>query len=193
MPSDLKNYHEAKPRFVLRLVWRIMNATLFRVLVGVKLHVLRNSLLRLFGAKVPNRAMIYPSCKIFAPWNLEVGLYAAIGPDTELYNKDRIVIGDNVVISQGSFLCTASHDISQALLPLQLRPIIIKNQAWVAAGAYIGPGVTIGEGAVVGARAAVFKSVDAWNVVGGNPAKFIKMRELESNDDVSCANEIQEK
>lgn len=37
-------------------------------------------------------------------------------------------------------------------------------------------GVTIGEGAIVGARAAVFKDVPPWTVVGGNPAKFIKKR-----------------
>lgn len=37
-------------------------------------------------------------------------------------------------------------------------------------------GVTIGEGALVGARAPVFKDVEPWTVVGGNPAKFIKKR-----------------
>ena len=36
--------------------------------------------------------------------------------------------------------------------------------------------VVIGDGAVVGARAAVFKDVEPWTVVGGNPAKFIKKR-----------------
>ena len=58
------------------------------------------------------------------------------------------------------------------------RPITISKFAWVAAEAFVGPGVTIGEGAVVGARAAVFKDVDPWTVVGGNPAKFIKKREI---------------
>ena len=43
-------------------------------------------------------------------------------------------------------------------------------------------GVTIGEGAVVGARAAVFKDVEPWTVVGGNPAKFIKKRELKTDE-----------
>lgn len=50
--------------------------------------------------------------------------------------------------------------------------------SWVAADAFVGMGVTIGEGAVVGARAAVFKDVEPWTVVGGNPAKFIKKRIL---------------
>ena len=56
------------------------------------------------------------------------------------------------------------------------KPIVIEAQAWVAADAFVGMGVTIGEGAVVGARAAVFKDVEPWTVVGGNPAKFIKNR-----------------
>ena len=48
--------------------------------------------------------------------------------------------------------------------------------SWVAAWAFVGMGVTIGEGAVVGACAVVFKNVEPWTVVGGNPAKFIKKR-----------------
>ena len=46
----------------------------------------------------------------------------------------------------------------------------------MAADAFVGMGVTVGQGAVVGARAAVFKDVEPWTVVGGNPAKFIKER-----------------
>ena len=62
------------------------------------------------------------------------------------------------------------------MLPLKIAPITIGDRAWVAADAFVGMGVTIGEGAVVGARAAVFKDVEPWTVVGGNPAKFIKKR-----------------
>ena len=40
------------------------------------------------------------------------------------------------------------------------------------------PGVTIGEGAVVAAGAVVTKDVEPFTVVGGNPAKFIKNREM---------------
>ena len=55
---------------------------------------------------------------------------------------------------------------------------MIENRAWVAADAFVCMGITIGEGAVVGARAAVFKNVEPWTVVGGNPAKVIKKREI---------------
>lgn len=89
---------------------------------------------------------------------------------------DVIHIGANTTVSQGAFLCTASHDITNSLNLLITAPIVIEDQAWVAADAFVGMGVTIGQGAVVGARAAVFKNVEPWTVVGGNPAKFIKRR-----------------
>ena len=56
---------------------------------------------------------------------------------------------------------------------------MIADRAWVAAEAFIGPGVTVGKGAVVGARAAVFKDVEPWTVVGGNPARVLKKRVLQ--------------
>lgn len=89
-----------------------------------------------------------------------------------------ITIGDHSIISQSTQLCTASHSISNKDFPLVTKPIIVHDQVWIASEAFIGPGVTIGEGAVVGARAAVFKDVEPWTVVGGNPAKFIKKREI---------------
>lgn len=46
----------------------------------------------------------------------------------------------------------------------------------MAKEAFVGMGVTIGAGTVVGARAAVFKDVEPWIMVRGNPAKFIKKR-----------------
>lgn len=173
---DLSHYKEEKPHQTRRIVWTIVNATIFRCLIGIKLRYVRNVILRLFGARIPLASLIYPSCKIWAPWNLKVGRCSCIGPNTELYNKALIIIGDNAVISQGTFLCTASHDISDSRHPLITAPVIVKDRAWVASHAYIGMGVTIGEGAVVGATASVYKDVEPWTVVGGNPAKFIKKR-----------------
>jgi len=59
-------------------------------------------------------------------------------------------------------------------MPLVTAPIAVGERAWVAADVFIGPGVTIGQGAVVGARASVFRNVEPWTVVGGNPARIIK-------------------
>lgn len=175
---DLSHYREVKPHRVKQLVWRIVNATIFRWLPGTSLRFIRNAILRAFGAKIPYRSLVYSSCDIWAPWNLEVGKYSCVGANVNLYCKDRIIIKDNAVVSQGVFLCTASHDITTPKHTLITAPIIIEDHAWVASEAFVGMGVTIGEGVVVGARAVVVKNVNPWTVVGGNPAKFIKKREF---------------
>lgn len=180
MNGNLSEYREDKPKYVLRIIWFVINITLFRLLIGRRLRLVRNPLLRLFGAKIPNRVQIYPSCKLFAPWNLEVGEYTTIGPNTIIYNKAKVVIGPNSVISQGCFLCTASHDIGSSRLTLVSRDIKIGEWCWVAADAFVCPGVTIGDGSVVGARSVVTKDVKPWAVVAGNPAKFIKKREIKA-------------
>lgn len=172
---NLSDYKEPKPHRVRRIVWAAVNATIYRYAGGRLFWPFRKGLLRLFGANINPQAYIYASSRIFAPWQLSVGR-ACIGPRTDIYNKAPITIGDDCVISQGATLCGASHDTTSLMLPLTTRPISIENNVWVAADAFIGMGVTIGEGAVVGARAAVFKSVEPWTVVGGNPAKFIKKR-----------------
>lgn len=78
-------------------------------------------------------------------------------------------------------MCTAGHDIEMAnsnATGLIIAPITICRNAWVATKAYISMGVTIGDGAVVGATASVYKNVEPWTVVGGNPAKVLKRREI---------------
>lgn len=173
---SLEKYIEEKPFLLKRLFWKILNMTIFRILVGKQCYWLRNFLLRLFGAKLDKRCLIYASCTIFAPWNLEVGYKSCIGPRVNIYNKAKVIIGDNVVISQESEICTASHDIKSPSMNLIKKDIIIKNKVWVCAQAFIGPGVTIGEGSVIGARGVLFKEVNPWEVWCGNPAKFAKKR-----------------
>lgn len=133
-------------------------------------------LLRLFGAKIHRTSCVHSSVKIFYPANLVMEEYACLGPGVNCYNAALITVGAHSTVSQGAYLCTATHDITDPLNHLYSLPIEIKDQAWVASEAFIGPGVTIKQGAVVGARAAVFKDVEQWTVVGGNPAKFIKKR-----------------
>ncbi|MDD3078974.1 MAG: putative colanic acid biosynthesis acetyltransferase [Paludibacter sp.] len=161
-----------------RVLWNICYWILFRPFNAGFLKGWRRFLLRLFGAKLSAHVNIYSNVKIWAPWNLKMGEYACLAPNVDCYNQGKISIGANTVISQKTTLCASGHDITQSDFPLICKPINIGSQVWISSEAFIGPGVTIGEGAVVGARSAVFKDVEPWTVVGGNPAKFIKKREI---------------
>lgn len=161
-------------RFIWTLVWGVFARPIPRSLLnGWKLFLLRS-----FGAKIHKTAVVYSSAKIYAPWNLEMHEYSCLASEVDCYNTDRITVKANSTISQKCYLCASSHDITNPMLPLITAPIVIEDQVWVAADSFIGMGVTVCQGAVVGARSAVFKSVEPWTVVGGNPAKFIKKREI---------------
>ena len=159
-----------------RVIWHLVWLVLYRP-TPRSLHLWRCFLLRLFGAKIGKDAHPYPTAKIWAPWNLEMADHSCLSEYVDCYSVDKIHIGAHAVVSQYTFLCTASHDYDDPEFPLVSAPIKIGANAWVAADFFVGPGVTIGEGSVVGARSSVFKNVEAWTVVAGHPAKFIKNRD----------------
>jgi putative colanic acid biosynthesis acetyltransferase WcaF len=159
-----------------RLLWNVVWLCFFRLTPSWGFRGWRLFILKCFGAKAGKGCVIYPSCKIWAPWNLEMGDYACLASDVDCYTVAPIKLGNKVSVSQRSFLCTASHDISDGNRPLTFAPIVIQDFSWIAAQAFIGPGVTVGEGAVVGACAVVTKDVEPWTVVAGNPARVVKKR-----------------
>lgn len=175
---DLSTYQNALSRknqiarFVFSMVWLLFVRPLPRSIgKGWKRFILQ-----CFGAKLHPTAHVYSSVRIYMPWNLEMHAHSCLAPEVDCYNVAKISIGAHSTVSQKSYLCAASHDISKPQHPLIYKPIVIADQVWVGAEAFIGMGVHVGEGAVVGARAAVFKDVAPWTIVGGNPAKYIKDR-----------------
>ena len=180
---DLQNYknrHSLKSK-IMRMLWDIVWLFLFRPTPRWCLNGWRSFLLRVFGAQIGSGARIQGSVKIWQPWNLVVGNDCWIDGEVSLYSVDKIVIGSNVVISNGAFICTASHDISSKTFSLVSKPVEIRDCAWVCARTIVLPGVTIGEGAVTGAGAVVTKNVEAWTVIGGNPAEKIGHREIKND------------
>lgn len=130
------------------------------------------------GGCVSKRASVSRKARVDYPWNLSIGDQSSLGDGAWVYCLDRISIGKNCCIGEGVRLLTGSHDVASPSFDLVTKPISIMDNVWIATGATILPGVTIGEGAVVAAGAVVTKDVAPWTVVGGNPAKFIKKREL---------------
>jgi putative colanic acid biosynthesis acetyltransferase WcaF len=138
----------------------------------------RRMVLRLFGARVGTHVRLYSSSRIYMPWNVEIDDWAALGEEVFVYSLGKVRIGKNVSLSYRSHVCTGAHDLEDPALPLLKLPVCIEEGAWVGTEAFIGPGVTVGRGAVVGARAVVVKDVGPFDVVAGNPARFIRKRKF---------------
>jgi acetyltransferase-like isoleucine patch superfamily enzyme len=88
-------------------------------------------------------------------------------------------IGDLVMIGPNVSIITMGHPLepSQRRASIEAKPIVIKKNVWIAAGATIVGGVTVGENSVVGAGAVVTKDVPPNSFVGGNPARVIRSLE----------------
>jgi putative colanic acid biosynthesis acetyltransferase WcaF len=82
---------------------------------------------------------------------LEIGDFSWIGESVEVINHAKVKIGNNVCISQGSILCSSSHDFTSLDLRYKHKKIEIQDGVWIALGVLILPGVEIGEGSVVSA------------------------------------------
>lgn len=121
------------------------------------------------------------STTVFIPFHTNFGRHIRLGKKVfvnhacSFLDLGGITIEDEVMIGPKVNLITENHPVDPAgRKTLELKPIVIKRNAWIAANATILPGVTVGENSVVAAGAVVTKDVPDNTVVGGIPAKFIK-------------------
>jgi acetyltransferase-like isoleucine patch superfamily enzyme len=164
---------------------------LLRTLAGVGLRAVRRGRyrsrlqrLKRAGLKANGIAFVHARAMLEAARFIELGEGCVIG-EAVLYALDRIVIGRHVVINDGVFLCTATHDADDASFPLRTGPITIGDYAWIATRSIVLPGVSIGRGAIVGAGAVVTRDVAPMTVVAGNPAREVGSRKVVHNDQVT--------
>ena len=143
-------------------------------------------------------------CRIVLERNIgdvTIGNHTYIGPST-LICAERITIGSDVLIAWGvTIVDHDSHSIHWEERSQDVRlwkegyrkgnlskaasmkdwevvkkaPVVIEDKVWIGFNAIILKGVRIGTGAIVAAGAVVTKDVPPWTIVGGNPAKTIKI------------------
>jgi acetyltransferase-like isoleucine patch superfamily enzyme len=122
------------------------------------------------------------STTVFVPFYTNFGRHIELGKDVfinhacSFLDLGGITIEDNVQIGPRVNMVSENHPLDPSnRKSLDLKSVLIKRNAWIGAGATILPGVTIGENAVVAAGAVVNKDVPANTVVGGVPAKVIRV------------------
>lgn len=158
-----------------RLVWNICWALLYR-LSPRPLHGWRSMLLRLFGATLGPNCHFYPGSKIWAPWNLVCADQVTAGDGAEIYNPAPVTLGSHAILSQGAYLCGATHDYNDPAFPLLAYTMQIGAYAWVCSRASVAPGVQVGEGAVLGLGSVATRNLEPWTVYAGAPAVKVKER-----------------
>jgi acetyltransferase-like isoleucine patch superfamily enzyme len=146
-------------------------------------HPLRYWIFRaLFKQLGPNSMIDYRTYFRY-PWKISIGKGVTVNRGCEFFGSMLagnafIVIGDHCAIAPRVRILSASHDYHRLTLPDTAASVTIGRNVWIGAGATILPGVTIGDGAVIAASSVVTRNVDPYTIVAGNPARFIKAREL---------------
>ncbi len=136
---------------------------------------IRNLLSQITGSEIEKSVVVFTPLYINYGKHTRIGQNVFINFDCVFLDMGGITIDDNVQIAPKVSLLTEGHPIElKERLSLIPKPIHIKKDAWIGAGATILQGVTIGENSVVAAGAVVSKDVPDNVIAGGIPAKIIK-------------------
>lgn len=109
-----------------------------------------------------------------------LGDYSGIGVNAKRYGECHI--GRYVMMGEDVTIITRNHTFSRIDIPMldqgfsEDRPVTIGDDVWIGDRALILPGVYVGQGSIIGAGAVVTKDVPPYAIVGGNPARVIRMR-----------------
>ena len=158
-----------------RFAWSLCWSLLYR-LSPRPFHAWRSMLLRAFGAQIGPNCHFYPSSKVWAPWNLFCADQVAVGDNAEIYNPAPMYFGSHAIISQGAYLCGATHDCDNPAFPLLAYSSSIGAYAWICARAIVSPGTNAGEGSVLGLASVATRDLEPWTIYAGVPATRIRER-----------------
>ncbi len=136
------------------------------------------ALKELFGENLGENSRITAPLQGVCFDRVKIGRNVYIGSNLLTMARGGITIEDGAWIAANVQLLTNNHDLYDRAV-LLCKPILIKENAWIGAGASILPGVCIGKHAVVGAGSVVTKDVPDYAVVVGSPAKLVRTLEAE--------------
>ena len=162
---------------------------LIRLLLEILPHPLRYWIFRVLLGRLGRESMIDYQTYFRYPWKINIGKGVWINRGCEFYGSmlagnSTVTIGDHCALGPRVRILTATHNYGYLSLPDEAASVNIGNFVWIGAGATILPGVTIGNGAVVAAASVVTRDVAPFSIVAGNPARFLKMRELDDEDSI---------
>ena len=136
----------------------------------------RELLEQLFGKPVDASVRLFPPFYTDFGKNISVGRNVFINACCHFQDHGGVTLGDGCMIGHNVVFATLNHGLApEDRKTTYPAPIVLGKNVWVGSNATILQGVTIGDHAVIDAGAVVTKDVAANAIVGGVPARFIKM------------------
>jgi acetyltransferase-like isoleucine patch superfamily enzyme len=158
-----------------------------RIRIGAGVRIGRNATLRANTERRPgitlgDGAWVQDSVIINANrGQVTLGARSWLGPFCLVYGNGGVSIGENVLVAAQTSINTVSHESTRCDIPINDQPVltgpvVIEDDVWIGLNAVILQGVTIGRGAIIGAGAVVTRSIPAWSIAVGVPAKVVGRR-----------------
>ena len=132
-----------------------------------------DALKQLFGDRIGEGSYVAAPIAGAALDRVKIGKNVYVNTNALMMARGGITIEDNVQIAANAQLISNNHDEYDRMI-LTCKPVLIREGAWIGAGATILPGVCVGKHAIVGAMSVVTKDVPDFAVVVGSPAKVVK-------------------
>lgn len=141
----------------------------------------RTVLYKILLKKMGRKVLIRSGVRIDYPENIEIDDFSGVNDYCFIEGGVSVKIGKWVRLGPHVSILTMNHVYQSRKIPikqqgLEKKPVVIDDDVWIGINSVILPGVTIGKGAVVAAGSIVTKDVEPYSIVGGIPAKHIKMR-----------------
>jgi len=134
------------------------------------------------NVQIGDNVKIAKRCSIFGSPErpLEIGANSYIGMNCTMNGYlEKVIIGRNVSVAQNVHIMSDSGPNASLLLqkiyPIIVGPVFIGDHCWLGANVIIMPNVSLGDYCVVAANSFVNRSFSSYSVIGGNPAKLIKV------------------
>ncbi|WCG37220.1 acyltransferase [Aerococcus urinaeequi] len=153
----------------------------FRNKKGLSGMAIRYIILKSLAKSLGDNVSVHPGVYLLKPENLSIANNVSIHPMCYIDATGGIQIGNNVSIAHGTSILSSTHEYSDINIPIKyqkirLGEVVIEDNVWIGAKVTILYQNTISSGAIVGANSLVTRDVVSKSVVGGNPAKLLKMR-----------------
>lgn len=131
---------------------------------------------KLTGKPVDDSFGMFPPFYTDCGKNITIGKNVFINSGCRFQDQGGISLGDGTLIGHNVVLATLNHELAPEKRSTTIpAPIRIGKNVWIGANTTVLSGVAIGDNAVIAAGAVVTKDVPENAVVGGIPAKIIKM------------------